>query len=334
MEQTANLYTLKDLLTMPLPKPKSLVDGLLFADETALFIARQKEGKSTLMLQLCLDVANGATFLGRYRCAKTKTLYVDYENRPYRIQERAKDLLESAAVPDVIFYALNSLSDRDIGLLKPEDFEKLEQLISEQKPGLVVIDPLRYAVNGELDEPNSMKVIEQVAELKQTNPSMAVVLVHHTRKSHGDGSAQSLKTNPRGWMDKVYGSQALLAHVETIWGLEKNDDSYTFATVPRSQSGLNLILRKESNSERFIFDSEAKKEFTDAQKVAWKLLPESFTWSEAKQFDIADSTLSRTLDTAKAAGLLFQDRESKLYRKLSNEALPPSSKTGSVEESR
>src|SRR5438045_1075173 len=101
MAPTTNIYPLKKLLTMQLPKPESLIQGLLFSDETALFLARQKEGKSTLMLQLCLDVATGGKFLGRFQCAKGKALYIDYENRPYRLQERVRDMIGENIPPDV-----------------------------------------------------------------------------------------------------------------------------------------------------------------------------------------------------------------------------------------
>ncbi len=319
MERNRNVYSLNQLMKLPLPKPESIINGLLFADETVLCIARQKEGKSTLMLQLCLDVAAGADFLGRYPCAKKSVMYVDYENRPYRIQERAKDILGNAeAPPEVYFYALNHLSDRDVGLRKDEEYKQLEALVIDKKPGLLVIDPLRYAVGGELDEVTSMSIIESVAQLKQKSPNMAVILVHHTRKSSGDGSPAKLKADPRSWVDRIYGSQALLAHVEAIWGLERDDDLYTFATVPRSQPGLNLRLGKDHSSERFVFDSETKQELTEAEKAAWSRLPNSFTWTQAESFGIASSTLSRTLGKAVRVGLLFQDRETKAYRKLSD----------------
>jgi hypothetical protein len=218
----------------------------------------------------------------------------------------------------VYFYALNSLSDRDIGLRKTEEYQQLEALIIDKKPGLLVIDPLRYAVGGELDESTSMALIEKVAQLKQKSIGMAVILVHHTRKSSGDGQATSLKADPRSWVDKIYGSQALLAHAEAIWGLERDDDLYTFATVPRSQSGLNLRLSKDGCSERFVFDSESKQELTEAEKIAWNKLPYSFTWTQGESFGIASSTLSRTLKKAVQVGLLSQDRETKAYRKLSD----------------
>jgi hypothetical protein len=263
-----------------------------------------------------LDVATGAKFLGRFQCAKRKVLYVDYENRPYRLQERVRDMIGENIPPDVTFYALNRLSDREVGLRKDEEYEALQEIVHGIKPGLLVIDPLRYAVSGDLDEPTSLKILDNVSRLKEINPDMATVLVHHTKKSQGEATAVKLKADPRNWVDKVYGSQALLAHVETIWGLEKEDDSYSFATVPRSQAGLNLVLTKEGISERFVFDSESKQEFTDAQKQAWQKLPQSFTWGQAIKSGIAPSTLSRTLERGTSSGLLRQDRETKQYQKL------------------
>jgi hypothetical protein len=315
MEHKTNLYTLNALLTMRLPKPESLINGLLFSDETVLFIARQKEGKSMLMLQLCLDVAAGKPFLGRYQCSKQKVFYIDYENRPYRLQQRVLGLLNGEQPPDdLCFYALNNLSDRDLSLGLDDNFDRLYSQVQELKPGLLVIDPLRYASDGELDEKHSLEIVERVAQLKRDNPAMAVVLVHHLRKS-GDSTSARLKLDPRSWVDKVYGSQALLAHVEAIWGMEKDDDGYTFATVPRSQAVLNLRLSKNAESEQFVFDGETRQELTPAEQEAWKKLPNSFTWTEGLK-SVSNSTLGRTVRKTRENGMLFQDPETKQYRKL------------------
>jgi hypothetical protein len=302
---------------MDLPKPVSLVNGFLFADETTLFIARQKEGKSMLMLQLCLDVATGRQFLGRYGCSQGKVLYIDYENRPYRIQERVSNLLKGHVVPDnFYFYALDNLSDRDVSLGNMANFQRLEAQVDELRPELLVIDPLRYAADGELDEKHSLDIVENVARLKSKNSPMAVVLVHHVRKSTTNGGQTSLKVDPRSWVDNVFGSQALLAHVESIWGMQKSDDGYTFASVPRSQAALNIQLSKDADSEKFEFETETKQSLTPAELEAWKKLGPSFTWTEGCALGIPNSTFGRMVKKAVESGLARQDRETKQYRKL------------------
>jgi hypothetical protein len=316
----SNIYNLHELVEMKFPEPQPLVKELLFADETALFIARQKEGKSTLMLQFCLDVARAKQFLGRYQSLQTDVFYVDYENRPYHLQKRVRNLLKGDEAPNnFYYYALENLIERDLSLGIEENFNRLELKIDELKPGLLVIDPLRYAADGEIDEKGALRIVERVAKLKSINSAMAVILVHHLRKSTGESGQTLLKVDPRTWIDNVYGSQALLAHVESIWGMQGDDDGYTFATVARSHRGQNIRLSKNPDSQEFVFDAETRRDFTAAELEAWNKLGQSFTWTEAQGLGIPNSTLGRTIRKASENGLLRQDPDTKRHHKLPEE---------------
>jgi hypothetical protein len=227
-------------------------------------------------------------------------------------------MIGNASVPSgVNFYALERLTDRDVGLRIEKEYAALQRLITDYQPDLLVIDPLRYAISGDIDEKTTLTVLDNVSHLREIKPAMATVLVHHKKKSQGDDTVL-LRDEPRAWIDKVYGSQALLAHVETIFGLEKEGDSFTFATVARSQAGLKLTLTKE-DTERFALDSESKPEFTDAEKRVFEKLPDIFIWKEALELvggKKMQSTLSRTLRKAESAGVLLKDRTTKTYKKL------------------
>jgi hypothetical protein len=163
------------------------------------------------------------------------------------------------------------------------------------------------------DEDWALKILDAVSTLQKENPSMAVILVHHVRKQQDNGS-EPLRNDPRSWMDRIYGSQALLAHVDAIWGLEEDPEGYTFTTVPRSQDPLLVPLEKQPESERFLLSSE-RLPFTETQKAAWAKLPQDFTWSEALKLGIPNSLLDRTIRRAKSAGLLTQNAGTKRYRK-------------------
>src|SRR5262249_53681626 len=198
-----------------------------------LLVGRQKEGKSTLALQLAIDVASGEPFLGRYATKKGRVLYVDYENRPAQIKERALDLLDGRDASNVLVKSFDFLTERDVGL-EGMAAERLRRLVSEHEPEFLVLDPLRFTAPNEASKDVSwaISVVDQVSNLRKPCPQMSVLIVHHLKKANGD--LIKLRDDPRSWIEKAYGSQALIAHVENIWGLEVDEESYTLATVPRS----------------------------------------------------------------------------------------------------
>ena len=75
----------------------------LHPGEIALLIARQKEGKSTLALQFCLDLALGDPFLEQFPTQKTRVMYVDYENKPRRLSKRLVEAAGGRNLADIDF---------------------------------------------------------------------------------------------------------------------------------------------------------------------------------------------------------------------------------------
>jgi RecA-family ATPase len=69
----SGIITFHEIISTEYPNPKAVVKGIINSGETVLFIARQKEGKSTLVYQLALDVACGDKFLGNMK--PTRSLF-------------------------------------------------------------------------------------------------------------------------------------------------------------------------------------------------------------------------------------------------------------------
>ena len=264
--------TLQEITETEYPQSAPLVEHLLSPGETALLIARQKEGKSTLALQLAIDLASGEPFLGRFRTQPADVLlYIDYENRPHRLKERALGIAKGRRLDRVIMKAFPDIARRDVALFG-ERFIQLQRLVATVRPGILFIDPLRLAIDKDSsDERGAVEAIDQVEALRADNPDMAVILVHHLKKAQ-ENFTVALRTDPRSWIERVYGSQALLAHAETIWGLEHDDQGYAFGTVSRSEDSFVVGLEKEPESERFkLSDVPAQLgTLTPALRDAWE----------------------------------------------------------------
>lgn len=220
--------------------PVSIVENLIEEGSVSLLIARQKEGKSMFSGQLSIDVSLGEKFLGQLTTRRSRVLYIDYENRTHRLKTRGNDLADGRVINEVFFAAYDRIADRDLGL-DGKNLERLIQVIWQLQPALLVIDPLRLATSTDLlDSGKVVGVLEKVSKIQRENPQLGILLVHHLKKGQGEGVV-TLRSNPRDWVERAFGSQALLAHVETIIGLEQDGDRhYTLATVPRSYEPMIL----------------------------------------------------------------------------------------------
>ena len=316
-ESFSPTLTLQEIVALERPPVVSQIGRLIDPAEICLLIARQKEGKSTLGLQLAIDVSAGDPFLGQFPTKAGTVLYIDYENRVDNLKQRGKDLLQGRTGDNLHIKSFERMADKDVGLANTKEFESLNDLIKLHRPALLIIDPLRLAWTRDLmEDTNALKLLACVSMLQNSNPAMSVILVHHCRKAQ-DAKPVKLQNDPRSWIEKSYGSQALIAHVDSIWGLEEDGDGYIFASIARAHDGLLLRLEKEPESERFIFGNQETLSFKTAkQKDAWDKLPSAFGWREAtKEFGISSHLMRNIITRASQAGLLVQDQETKRYRK-------------------
>jgi len=309
------VLTLQEIMTTDYPEVAWRISELLHVGEVTLLIGRQKEGKSTLALQLAIDVATGEGFLNQYDTLQGRVLYIDYENRPRQLKGRALDLLGGRDASNVLVKSFDFLTERDVGL-DGKAAEQLKTLVYKHQPSLLILDPLRFAApKGDSKEENwAVTVVDQVSSLREVCPTMSVIIVHHLKKADSE-SRLRLRDDPRTWIEKAYGSQALIAHVENIWGLEADSDGYTFATVPRSQEQLILRLEKKPESQRFLLSENRLEVLTPKQREYWLKLPTEFSWSMATdECQIPNSTLDRMIRLARGAGLVASEKGH--YRKI------------------
>ncbi len=316
------LLTARELVERNWPEPPSKVEGLIAAGEVGLFIGQQKKGKSTLCRQLALAVAAGKPFLDKLPTSQGKVLYIDFENRPRAIKHSLLSLADVVDIGDsLVIQAYERISHRDLAL-SGKGLACLQVLVGEQQPSLLIIDPLRLALSAEtslLDDKHLVKIIDACQGLTEHVPDMSVVLVHHLKKKQRDDSSLPLHENPGDWIDRVFGGQALLAHVEFILGLEEQDEGYCLASVQRSQEERILFLDKHPDLLRFTFSSDQSRLSrvfrTAAQQDLWAKLPGKFSYEEGRKLAGTNGLLDRVINKARSA-LLLERRERGKYAKV------------------
>ena len=197
------------------------VEGLLPARGLSLWVAKPKQGKSTMLRQLALAVASGQPFLGR-EVGQGGVLYLALEEKMSEVQSHLKQLGFDGSQP---IYVHCGAIDRN------EALEGLREAI-EHYPDikLVIIDPLFRFVGGVRDSNDYIAVnnaLEPLLELAR-NCNVHISIAHHAKKRECDDMR-----------DTILGSQALAGGADTLVYMRTDRTGLrTIATTQRYGSDL------------------------------------------------------------------------------------------------
>lgn len=194
-------WSARELSEMELPPIRHVVEGLLPMGMGVL-VAKPKLGKSWMVLDLCLAVAQGEPFLG-FPTRQHGTLYLALEDGKSRMQTRLRRLLEGRPAPanmHVMFQA-QRLGE---GLLETLG----EYLDANPDIHLVCIDtlskikpkakPFENAYDADYDYMGRLKAFAD-------SRGICVLLVHHTRKSTRTPRTASTTSTapPASWVRRI-----------------------------------------------------------------------------------------------------------------------------------
>ena len=194
------------------PPAEWLVNGLLAAGSITLLIGSPKAGKTMLVLSLLKAAATGGRFLGSTLGEpKRSWLFTEQSERSLAAQVRMVGL-DSENVKIALWR-------QQPGYETPQDFADAvhaDFMAATKKPAILVIDTLGSWVD--LKDANDysqvterLQPILKMGQIVGDAEGTATLLVHHTRKSGGDGS------------DKSLGSQKIAAMVDTMAYLGNGD---------------------------------------------------------------------------------------------------------------
>lgn len=239
-------WSARELSEMVLPPIRHVVEGLLPMGMGVL-VAKPKLGKSWMVLDLCLAVAQGEPFLG-FPTRQHGTLYLALEDGKSRMQTRLRRLLEGRPAPanmHVMFQA-QRLGE---GLLETLG----EYLDANPDIHLVCIDtlskikpkakPFENAYDADYDYMGRLKAFAD-------SRGICVLLVHHTRKSK----------NPEDSFDNINGSTGILGAADFTIVLDKQsrmDDEAGFLLTGRDIEQCERVIRFDQARCRWVMQGTA-----------------------------------------------------------------------------
>jgi len=206
--------------------PGWMVNGFWTRRSHGIVAGEPKSFKSTLVLDMGVAVASGTKFLGQFEVAESgPVLIVQNENAPWILKDRlikiraARGLVGQVEkirgiyrvqfAPRLPIYYINQ---QGFSLNDPFHKRILDQVMSEIKPKMVILDPLYLMFEGEVSQSKDLNpILTWLLGLKDKHECSLVLIHHHKKNTQG-------VTNLRGGQ-RMLGSVVLHGWVESAWYL-------------------------------------------------------------------------------------------------------------------
>ncbi len=195
-DELPGFSTLAEAMEHPLPLPEELIQGVLRRGHKMLISGSSKAGKSFLLMELCIAMAEGKPWLG-FPCKKSRVLYVNLEIDPASCINRFMKIYkalgyEQKHAKDIIIWNLR-------GHAVPLDqlVPKLIRRVRDQHLDAIIIDPIYKVITGDENSASDMAMFCNQFDRICNETGCSTIYCHH----HSKG-AQGMKRA----MDRASGS--------------------------------------------------------------------------------------------------------------------------------
>lgn len=173
-------------LSNPPPLASELISGILRVNHKLCIVGPSKAGKSFLLIELAIAVAEGSLWLGR-QCRQGRVLYVNLELDRNSCTRRFVDVYSALGMPPrhVSFIDRWNLRGRTMPLDKLTP--KLIRRAAKRGYELVIIDPIYKVLTGDENSASEMAAFCNLFDRISKDCGCAVVYCHHHSKgAQGD----------------------------------------------------------------------------------------------------------------------------------------------------
>lgn len=179
------LSTLADYAAAPPTLPEELISGVLRRGHKMLISGSSKAGKSFLLMELCIALAEGKPWLG-FPCKKGRVLYVNLEIDPASCVNRFVKIYDALGyerthIGDIIIWNLR-------GHAVPLDklVPKLVRRVRDQRLDAIIIDPIYKVITGDENSASDMAAFcNQFDRICNETGCSTIYCHHHSKGSQG-----------------------------------------------------------------------------------------------------------------------------------------------------
>lgn len=182
--------SLSDFIDNPPPLSDCLIEGVLRKGHKMLVSGPSKAGKSFLLLELCVAIAEGREWLG-WQCAQGRVLYVNLELDRASCYHRVKDVYRAIGIQP------RNAGDLDMWHLRGKAMgmdnlaPRLIRRAVKRKYSAVVIDPIYKVITGDENAADQMaKFCNQFDRVASELGCAVIYCHHHSKGDQGQKRAQ------------------------------------------------------------------------------------------------------------------------------------------------
>lgn len=179
------LTSLAEFAADPPVLPEELIEGVLRRGHKMLISGSSKAGKSFLLMELCISIAEGKPWLG-FTCRKGRVLYVNLEIDPASCVNRFVKIYEALGferkhMDDIIIWNLR-------GHAVPLDqlVPKLIRRVRDQHLDAIIIDPIYKVITGDENSASDMAAFcNQFDRICNETGCSTIYCHHHSKGAQG-----------------------------------------------------------------------------------------------------------------------------------------------------
>jgi len=241
-----DIENLADMFDVDEEDDPMVVDDIVAVGEKMILSGASKSGKSFLLLQLSVAVAEGEKWIG-HQCNKGKILYINLELKAKSCRKRLKEI-----------YKFKKISPKNINNIhlwhlrgKAQPLDKLTPKIirraKENNYSMIILDPCYKIITGDENSARDMGYFCNQFDKLCNELNAAIVYAHH----HSKGSKADQKNIDRGSGSGVFGRDPDVIcdmielepkqdEIDTIyermnWNVEENISCWEFSSRQRDR---------------------------------------------------------------------------------------------------
>lgn len=195
-DELPDMVQLSSYKDNPPELPEELIEGILRRGHKMLISGSSKAGKSFLLMELSIAIAEGRSWLG-FPCKQGKVLYVNLEIDPSSAINRFLKIYEALGIP--VKHSDNIVVWNLRGHAVPLDqlVPKLIRRVKDQHFDAIIIDPIYKVITGDENNASEMGQFCNQFDKICTETGCSTIYCHH----HSKGAQGAKKA-----MDRASGS--------------------------------------------------------------------------------------------------------------------------------
>ena len=226
-----------ELLANLPPLPEEVVKGVLRQGHKMMISGASKSGKSFLLIELAIALAEGQKWLG-FQCKQSKVLYVNLEMTPdsleYRFYVIYKALgIESRHFKDIVIWNLRGEA-QPLDQLAP----KLIDFAIQKGINVIIIDPIYKVMMGDENNATDMAQFTNVFDKICYKTGCTFVYSHHHSKGSQGFKRAMDRASGSGVFARDADAQVDMIQLNLVEVPSRNNPEESSATAWRLESSL------------------------------------------------------------------------------------------------